>query len=192
MGLRYRVPLPGLFYYSGRVGPGHWLPRSSSTSSGLAGFTVKCIVYPSIVFSALVWLSWSPRSMVCSGWCAAGSRIVGSVGRSVSVSPVQRPFLAVLEVRVVSSVGLVSHPPSRGRMGRRMRPCVSPFIAPRLSWCSVLMGVMCLGQHTPTVADVTPRWGGQAAVRALELRPSGARRAPRNATQTIAEKEKRP
>ena len=29
MALRYRVPLPGLFYYSGRVGPKHWLPRGS-------------------------------------------------------------------------------------------------------------------------------------------------------------------
>lgn len=29
MSLRYRVPLPGPFYYSGRVGPRHWLPRGS-------------------------------------------------------------------------------------------------------------------------------------------------------------------
>ena len=54
MGLRYRVPLPGPFYYSGRVGPKHWLPRSSSSTgsgSGLFYFTVKwLIVYPSIVF----------------------------------------------------------------------------------------------------------------------------------------------
>ena len=51
MALRYRVPLPGPFYYSGRVGPKHWLPRSSSAGSGLMGFTVKwLIVYPGIVF----------------------------------------------------------------------------------------------------------------------------------------------
>ena len=51
MALRYRIPLPGPFYYSGRVGPKHWLPRSSSSStgSGPMGFIVKCIVYPSIV-----------------------------------------------------------------------------------------------------------------------------------------------
>ena len=51
MGLRYRIPLPGPFYYSGRVGPKHWPPRSSSsTGSGLMWFTVKWfIVYPSIV-----------------------------------------------------------------------------------------------------------------------------------------------
>lgn len=34
MSLRYRIPLPGPFYYSGRVGPKHWLPRSSNTGNG--------------------------------------------------------------------------------------------------------------------------------------------------------------
>ena len=54
MGLRYRVPLPGPFYYSGRVGPKHWLHRSSRTGTGLMGFVVKWfIVYPSIaIFGA--------------------------------------------------------------------------------------------------------------------------------------------
>lgn len=51
MGLRYRVPLPGPFYYSGRVGPKHWFPRSSNTGAGPVGFMVKrFIIYPSIVF----------------------------------------------------------------------------------------------------------------------------------------------
>lgn len=51
MGLRYRIPLPGPFYYSGRVGPKHWLPRSSNTGAGPMGFVVKWfIIYPSIVF----------------------------------------------------------------------------------------------------------------------------------------------
>ena len=51
MALRYRVPLPGPFYYSGRVGPKRWLPRSSHVGSGLMGFVVKWfIVYPGIVF----------------------------------------------------------------------------------------------------------------------------------------------
>lgn len=50
MGLRYRVPLPGPFYYSGRVSPGRWLPRSSRTGTGPMGFVVKWfIIYPSIV-----------------------------------------------------------------------------------------------------------------------------------------------
>ena len=51
MGLRYPVPLPGPFYYSGRVGPKHWLPRSSNTGTGPMGFVAKWfIIYPSIVF----------------------------------------------------------------------------------------------------------------------------------------------
>lgn len=54
MGLRYRVPLPGPFYYSGRVGPRHWLPRSSGTGSGPMGFVMKWfIIYPSVaIFGA--------------------------------------------------------------------------------------------------------------------------------------------
>ena len=39
MGLHYRVPLPGPFYYSGRVGPKHWLLRSSNTDAGPMGFS---------------------------------------------------------------------------------------------------------------------------------------------------------
>lgn len=49
MALRYRVPLPGPFYYSGRVVPKHWLPRSSNTGTGPMGFVVKWfIIYPSV------------------------------------------------------------------------------------------------------------------------------------------------
>lgn len=48
MALRYRIPLPGPFYYSGRVGPGRLLPRSRNTGSGPIGFMVKWfIIYPS-------------------------------------------------------------------------------------------------------------------------------------------------
>ena len=51
MALRYRIPLPGPFYYSGRVGPEHWLPRSSRTGPGPIGFMVKWfIIYPSVAF----------------------------------------------------------------------------------------------------------------------------------------------
>ena len=54
MGLRYRIPLPGPFYYSGRVGPGRWLPRGGNTDTGPMGFVVKWfIIYPSIaIFGA--------------------------------------------------------------------------------------------------------------------------------------------
>ena len=47
-------PAPGPFYYSGRVGPKRWLPRSSNTGTGPMGFVVKWfIIYPSIaVFGA--------------------------------------------------------------------------------------------------------------------------------------------
>ena len=49
MGLRYRIPLPGPFYCSGRVGPKHWLPRSSHTGPSPMGFIVKWfIVYPGV------------------------------------------------------------------------------------------------------------------------------------------------
>lgn len=51
MALRYRIPLPGPFYYSGRVGTGRRLPCGSHTGSGPMGFVVKWfIVYPGIVF----------------------------------------------------------------------------------------------------------------------------------------------
>lgn len=49
MALRYRIPLPGPFYYSGRVGTGHWLPRGSRSGPGPIGFVVKWfIIYPSV------------------------------------------------------------------------------------------------------------------------------------------------
>lgn len=49
MGLRYCVPLPGPFYYSGRAGPKRRFPRSSHAGCGPMGFMVKYIVYPSII-----------------------------------------------------------------------------------------------------------------------------------------------
>lgn len=49
MALRYRISLLGPFYYSGRVGLKHWLPRSRHTGSGPIGFMVKWfIIYPSV------------------------------------------------------------------------------------------------------------------------------------------------
>ena len=54
MALRYRIPLPGPFYYSGRVGPRRRLPRSSNTGTGPMGFVVKWfIIYPGVaIFGA--------------------------------------------------------------------------------------------------------------------------------------------
>lgn len=51
MGLRYRVPLPGPFYYSGRVGPKHWVSRSSHAGPGIFYPAMKwLVVYPSVAF----------------------------------------------------------------------------------------------------------------------------------------------
>lgn len=51
MALRYRIPLPGPFYYSGRVGSGRQLPRGGNTGTGPIGFVVKWFIfYPSVVF----------------------------------------------------------------------------------------------------------------------------------------------
>lgn len=51
MSFRYHVPLPGPFYYSGRVGPKRWLPRSSNGGSVLFYFTMKwLVVYLTVTF----------------------------------------------------------------------------------------------------------------------------------------------
>ena len=51
MGLRYGVPLPGPFYYSGCVGSKRWIPRGSHTGPDPMGFVVKWfIIYPSVAF----------------------------------------------------------------------------------------------------------------------------------------------
>nr|DAS31224.1 MAG TPA: hypothetical protein [Bacteriophage sp.] len=50
MALRYRVPLPGPFYYSGRVGPKHWLPRSRQRpSTGIVDTSMRWfVIYPGV------------------------------------------------------------------------------------------------------------------------------------------------
>lgn len=51
MALRYHVPLTGQFYYSGRVGPKHWLPRSRHAGPGICDFMMKWfVIYSSVVF----------------------------------------------------------------------------------------------------------------------------------------------
>lgn len=50
MALRYRIPLPDPFYYSGRVGPKHRPSRGSRSGLNPIGFVVKWfIIYPSVV-----------------------------------------------------------------------------------------------------------------------------------------------
>lgn len=97
MGLRYRVPLPGPFYYSGRVGPKRWVSRSSCTGCGPMGFVVKWfIVYPSIaIFGAglaimvapFYGLFWVVRRSLRNRWKCR------PVARPVAPRfPVQRPL----------------------------------------------------------------------------------------------------
>lgn len=94
MALRYRIPLPGPFYYSGRVGPKHWLPRSSNAGTGPMGFVVKWfIIYPSvIVFGAGLAIMFAP---FC-GLFWAVRRSLRNRRRCQPVAqcfPVQRPLL---------------------------------------------------------------------------------------------------
>lgn len=102
MALHYRIPLPGPFYYSGRVGPRRWLPRSRHT--GPVGFMVKWfIIYPSIVFfvaglaimfAPFYGVFWAVRRSLRN---RRGCRPV------VQRFPVQRPLLWRLAPSPVSS-----------------------------------------------------------------------------------------
>ena len=92
---------PRQFYYLGRVGPKHWLPRSSNTGTGPMGFVVKWfIVYPSVVFFGaglaimlapfygLFWVvrrSFSASLFSCLG-CSVRHGVL-SRGRTVSFRP---------------------------------------------------------------------------------------------------------
>lgn len=170
MALRYRVPLPGPFYYSGRVGPGHWLPRSSSTGTGPMGFAVKWfIVYPSVaVFGAgpaimlapFYGLFWAVcRLLRNRRKCQPVVRCV-HVRRRPALCPEMRPYGFVparrecptvgggpfgsdrcVQAGVSASPGLASCPPSRDRMGRRTRP----YAAHHPMFC--VGGVTCLTQR---------------------------------------------
>lgn len=47
MALRYRIPLPGPFYYSGLVGPKHWLSRDSlSDPPGWSAEEANSVAFP--------------------------------------------------------------------------------------------------------------------------------------------------
>jgi len=94
MALRYRVPLPGPFYYSGRVSPKHWLPRSSNTGTGPMGFVVKWfIIYPSVaIFMAGLAIMVAPFY----GLFWVVRRLLRNRRRCQPVAqrfPVQQPFL---------------------------------------------------------------------------------------------------
>ena len=129
MGLRYRIPLPGPFYYSGRVGPKHWLPRSSSSStgSGPMGFIVKCIVYPTLVcfvagaaitVAPFYGVFWVVRRWQRNRW---GHRPVAPC------PPVQRPGLQCPAARSVSGLyGFVPAP-------RPVQPVSYGFVPARQS-----------------------------------------------------------
>lgn len=136
MGLRYRIPLPGPFYYSGRVGPKHWLPRSSNTGTGPMGFVVKWfIIYPSIAifvaglaimvapFYGLVWVV--RRSLRNRRRCRPVAQCF-PVQRPLSQRPAPGPVLrsygfvpARLPVRPVP-YGFVPAP--RGRLAAEVGP----------------------------------------------------------------------
>lgn len=66
MALRYRIPLPGPLYYSGRVGPKHWLPRNRPRSStGIIDASMKwSIIYPGV---ALIGASLALLAAPCYG-----------------------------------------------------------------------------------------------------------------------------
>lgn len=130
MALRYRIPLPGPFYFSGRVGPKHWLPRSSSTGSGLMGFTVKWfIVYPSIVFfgaglaivlAPFYGLFWVVRRLLWNRRKCGGGVQCFPVQRPLpqrpAVGPVSRPYGFVLTRRPVQPVPYGFVPAQRERV----------------------------------------------------------------------------
>ena len=118
MGLRYRVPLPGPFYYSGRVGPRCWLLRSGNSGTGHMGFVVKCfIVYPSIIifgaglaimlapFYGLFWgvrrslrrrqKCWMVAQCFPVQWSLPQRPVLGVVSRPYGFVPAQRERAAV-------------------------------------------------------------------------------------------------
>lgn len=118
MGLRYRIPLPGPFYYSGRVGPKHWLPRGSHSGPDPIGFVAKwLIIYPGVAFfgagliillAPFYGLFWVVRRSLRNrqkcrpvAQCLPVQRplpqrsVSGSVSRSYGFVPAQRERVAV-------------------------------------------------------------------------------------------------
>lgn len=119
MGLRYRVPLPGPFYYSGRVGPKRWLPRGSNTGTGPMGFVVKWfVIYPSVaIFGVGLAIMLAPfygvfwvvrRSLRNRRKCQPVAQrfpVQRPVPLRTAPSPVSRPYGFVPAQRGRSAVG---------------------------------------------------------------------------------------
>lgn len=115
MGLCYRVPLPGPFYYSGRVGPKHWLPRSSSTGTGPMGFVVKWfIVYLSvaifgaglaIVLAPFYGLVWVGSSFVAEPSEVAAGRSAFPCSVASPAAAGSEPCLEAVRLRSGSAAG---------------------------------------------------------------------------------------
>lgn len=79
-------PAPGPFYYSGRVGPRHRLPRGSRSGPGPMGFVVKWFIfYPSVViFGAGLAIMFAPfYGLVWGGPSFAAEPSEVPAGRSV-------------------------------------------------------------------------------------------------------------
>lgn len=161
MALRYRIPLPGPFYYSGRVGPRHWLPRSRHTGTGSMGFVVKWfIVYPSIViFGAGLAIMVAPFYGVF--WVVRRSlrnrRKCQPVARRF---PVQRPYGFVPALRPTQPVPYGFVPTQRGvllwRVGRSARIGRYELGCPLLlDCCHVLCSVIVRGGGHDCMRPIT-------------------------------------
>lgn len=95
MALRYRIPLPGPFYYSGRVGSKHWLSRNRHTGPSPIGFMVKWFIfYPSIaIFGAGLAIMLAPFYGVF--WVVRRSLRNRQKCRPYGFVPAQRPVRPV-------------------------------------------------------------------------------------------------
>lgn len=87
MGLRYRVPLPGPFYYSGRVSPRRWLPHGSHTGPGFCDFTMKwLIIYPGVA------LFGAGLAILLAPFCGLFRMVRRSLRNRQKCQPVVRRF----------------------------------------------------------------------------------------------------
>lgn len=144
MGLRYRVPLPGPFYYSGRVGLERRVPRSSSTGSGIFYFVMKwLVVYPVLFSSVSARLSCSPRVFLFSG--LSQLRRISLPLAFLGVDPDGAPTLGWHRVRRLVI--------ARGGGHGRVRPIIHPPFA--VFWGD---GPTQLDPTHCSVADVSPSW----------------------------------
>lgn len=131
MALRYRIPLPGPFYYSGRVGPGRWLPRSSNTGTDPLGFVVKWfIIYPvvaifgaglAIMLAPFYGVFWAVRCSLRNRRRCQPIAQCFPVQRP-ALGPVSRPYGSVLARRPVQLAPYGFVPAQRERAVVEGRP----------------------------------------------------------------------